>query len=574
MLSHSFLKRFYSSSKVSLARILATDKVDPLCINIFKTRGHEVDLLPTMNENELLKVIGEYDGLVVRSATKVTPKILRAAKKMRIVGRAGVGVDNIDVNEATKCGIMVMNTPDGNTVSTAQLAISLLCNMARKIPTANMSVKEGKWIPKNFQGYELQGKTIGIVGCGRIGQVVGKLSRTLGMNVVGYDPISDEETLAELGIKKLSLENVLKTSDFITVHTPLTAETKNLLNDTTLALCKKGVGIINCARGGIIDEDALLRGLNSGHISTAALDVYTTEPPKENLTELLRHPNLVCTPHLGASTEEAQVNVAKDIAQQICDLFDQKEFVGIVNVPYISLSTLPQMKPFMSLAETLGSIVSQISEKQVKKIVLLTWGGKDISITSKNARLLIESKCLQGILKYKLNSDNNTNNNNEVEPDLISSPIIAKEKNIQSVISEDVPQIVSSGNYRNLIKLKVVWEDDTMNTITGSVFGNTPHIVGIDQVYDNFAFKPEGSYLLTFKNEDKPGAVLKVLDLLHAGNVNIANLNVVRARQTETQEREHHAVTLMSLDNDIPSKIMNQIKTLSNLEDVAKIRLV
>lgn len=355
MLSHSFLKRFYSSSKVSLARILATDKVDPLCINIFKTRGHEVDLLPTMNENELLKVIGEYDGLVVRSATKVTPKILRAAKKMRIVGRAGiiiifflpsllpsflsfflssysnlyyfvgVGVDNIDVNEATKCGIMVMNTPDGNTVSTAQLAISLLCNMARKIPTANMSVKEGKWIPKNFQGYELQGKTIGIVGCGRIGQVVGKLSRTLGMNVVGYDPISDEETLAELGIKKLSLENVLKTSDFITVHTPLTAETKNLLNDTTLALCKKGVGIINCARGGIIDEDALLRGLNSGHISTAALDVYTTEPPKENLTELLRHPNLVCTPHLGASTEEAQVNVAKDIAQQICDLFDQKE---------------------------------------------------------------------------------------------------------------------------------------------------------------------------------------------------------------------------------------------------------
>lgn len=567
---NNIIKRSYSNTnKLFLARILATDKVDPVCINIFKSRGHDVDLLPTMNENDLLNIINNYDCLVVRSATKVTSKILKNAKKMRIVGRAGVGVDNIDVNEATKCGIMVMNTPDGNTVSTAQLTVSLLCNMARKIPTANMSVKEGKWIPKNFQGLELQGKTIGIVGCGRIGQVVGKLSQTLGMNVVGYDPISDEETLAEVGIKKLSLENVLKTSDFISVHTPLTPDTKNLINDTTLALCKKGVGIINCARGGIIDEDALLRGLNSGHVSTAALDVYTSEPPKENLTELLRHPNLVCTPHLGASTEEAQVNVAKDIAQQICDLFDQKEFVGIVNVPYISLSTLPQMKPFMSLAETLGSIVSQISDKKVKKIVLLTWGGKDISITSKNARLLIESKCLQGILKYKLQDENS-----EIEPDLISSPIIAKEKNIESIISEDLPQIVSSGNYRNLIKLKVVWEDDTMNTITGSVFGNTPHIVGIDQVYDNFAFKPEGSYLLTFKNEDKPGAVLKILDLLHAGSVNIANLNVVRAHQTENQEQVHHAVTLMSLDNDIPSKIMNQIKSLPNLEDVAKIRLV
>jgi D-3-phosphoglycerate dehydrogenase len=237
----------------------------------------------------------------------------------------GVGVDNIDVAAATNCGIMVMNTPDGNTVSTAQLAMSLLCNMARKIPAANMSVKEGKWIPKNFQGYELQGKTIGIIGCGRIGQVVAKLSQSMGMKVVGYDPVLETEKLAEIGIMKQSVENVLKTSDFITVHTPMTPETKNLLNDTTLALCKKGVGLVNCARGGIIDEDALLRALESGQVGAAALDVYSSEPPKENLRALLQHPNLVCTPHLGASTEEAQINVARDIAQQMCDVFDQKE---------------------------------------------------------------------------------------------------------------------------------------------------------------------------------------------------------------------------------------------------------
>ena len=254
----------------------------------------------------------------------------------------GVGVDNIDIPEATKCGVMVMNTPDGNTISTAQLAMSLLCNMARKIPTANISVKQGKWIPKNFQGVELQGKTIGIIGCGRIGQVVAKLSKTMEMRVVGYDPMMSPEQLSELGIAGVSLENLLKTSDFITIHTPMTKDTKNLFNDLTFASCKKGVGIVNCARGGIIDEEALLRALESGQVGSAALDVYTSEPPKENLKSLLQHPNLVCTPHLGASTEEAQINVARDIAQQMCDVFDQKE-VG-THVSLISLTHDPLVR--------------------------------------------------------------------------------------------------------------------------------------------------------------------------------------------------------------------------------------
>jgi D-3-phosphoglycerate dehydrogenase / 2-oxoglutarate reductase len=321
------LRRAYNSTPTrNLARILATDKVDPLCISIFQSRGHEVDLVPTMKEDELVKVIGSYDGLVIRSATKVTPKILSAAKSMRVIGRAGVGVDNIDLPTATKCGIMVMNTPDGNTISTAQLTLSLLCNMARKIPQGNSSIKLGQWSSKEFQGMELSGKTIGIIGCGRIGQVVAKLAQTMGMKVLGFDPILSSEALDELLIEGSSLDNLFKKSDFITVHTPLTSTTKGLLNDQTLGMCKRGVGIVNCARGGIVDEEALLRGLESGQVGTAALDVYTVEPPEsEMMKKLLQHRNVVCTPHLGASTEEAQINVARDIAQQMCDVFDQKE---------------------------------------------------------------------------------------------------------------------------------------------------------------------------------------------------------------------------------------------------------
>jgi D-3-phosphoglycerate dehydrogenase / 2-oxoglutarate reductase len=324
---HHIRKFFPSSQQRTFARILATDKVDPLCISIFKSRGHEIDLIPTLSEEELIKIIPSYDGLVIRSATKVTSKILLASKSMRVIGRAGVGVDNIDISTATKCGIMVMNTPDGNTISTAQLTVSLLCNMARKIPQANSSIKDKQWNTKDYQGIELSGKTIGIIGCGRIGQLVAKLSQTLGMKVLGYDPILTTEELMneQLSIEKSSLEKIYTQSDFITIHTPLTTDTRNLLNDETIKMCKKGVGIVNCARGGIVDEDALLRGLESGQVGMAALDVYTVEPPLASSSALLKHKNVVCTPHLGASTEEAQINVARDIAQQMCDVFDQKE---------------------------------------------------------------------------------------------------------------------------------------------------------------------------------------------------------------------------------------------------------
>lgn len=537
------------------AHIMCTDKVDKVCVDIFKSRGHSVDLVPTMKEEELIKSIGNYDGLVVRSATKVTEGVLAAARRLQIVGRAGVGVDNINISAATKNGVLVMNTPNGNTVSTAQLALSLLMNMARKIPLANMDVKKGEWNPKNFSGREVDGKTIGIVGCGRIGQVVADCSRSMGMRVVGFDPVMSAEQMSEVGIEKRTLTDIWTLSDFITFHTPLTSETSNLLNEETIALCKPGVCVVNCARGGIIDEAALLKGLNSGHIAAAALDVYTSEPPREHLHELISHPNLVCTPHLGASTEEAQSKVAVDIAHQMCDVFDQKDFVGVLNVPYIAQSTQAHMKPFMRLAEMMGSLLAQISDSKIVGVSLQSAGGKDVKITTKTARQLLEAKVLQGILKKDYG----------MEPDMISAPGMAKESNISSTIVDE--EITHHNQYLNLVSVKITREDGTETTAMGSVFGTEPHIVRIDSY--KFTFKPEGNYVLSFKNEDKAGAVLEALKVLHSENVNVASINVARDESSE----ENKAITCISLDNNISAKGMKMLRDMPALSSVAKIQL-
>ena len=462
-------RQYSTSGAAKMARILATDGVDPLCAQIFKQRGHQVDHLKTMKEDELIKIIGDYDGLVVRSATTVTPKVIEHAKKMRIIGRAGVGVDNINIDECTKHGIMVMNTPDGNTVSTAQLALSLLCSLARHIPAADMSVKSGQWDRKSFTGIEISKKVLGVIGCGRIGQVVSKTAMAMGMDVLGYDPVMSAEQFADAGLKKASLDEIYAKSDFITLHTPLTPETSNLINDTSIAKCKRGVRIINCARGGIVDEASLLRGLQSGHVAGAALDVFTSEPPKEFLKPLIAHPNLVCTPHLGASTDEAQINVARDIAVQMCDVFDSKDYVGIVNVSYMSAATQLNVKPFQELAHTIGAIIAQMSESVPSTVVLKTWGGRDCNITAKQTRRLLEAEVLKGIIKG-LNKD--------LSPDLISAPLMAKQMNITSVISEEFPDNVGSP-YWNLLSVEVGRADGMRSRITGAVFGSTPHIVQV-----------------------------------------------------------------------------------------------
>jgi D-3-phosphoglycerate dehydrogenase len=274
--ARNITRRSYHATASAAAKVLATDGIDECCVKIFQERGHTVDLLKTLPEPELIKIIGNYDGLVVRSATKVNAKVLEHATKMQVVGRAGVGVDNIDIKAATKFGIMVMNTPGGNTVSTAQLAVSLICSLARMLPAADMSVKAGKWDRKSFTGVELSGKTLGIIGCGRIGQVVASCANTMGMNVIGYDPVMTPAQLEEVHIQRADLEDIWAKSDFITVHTPLTPETSNLIGDATIAKCKNGVRIVNCARGGIVDEAALLRGLEVRYADNTKIAYSTT----------------------------------------------------------------------------------------------------------------------------------------------------------------------------------------------------------------------------------------------------------------------------------------------------------
>lgn len=553
------IRKFHASSKNS-ARILCTDGVDELCVKIFKERGHQVDLLKTMSEEQLCKVIGEYEGLVVRSATKVTPLVLKHSTKMRVIGRAGVGVDNINVKEATKFGVLVMNTPDGNTISTAQLAMSLLTSMARSIPAANMSVKEGKWDRKSFTGVELFGKTLGIVGCGRIGQVVASCAKAMGMRVIGFDPVMSKEAMATTGIARAEkIEQIWKESDFITLHTPLTPETSNLLNDTTLALCKKGVRIVNCARGGIVEEQALLRALNTGHVAGAALDVFTSEPPKEHLAALLSHPNLVCTPHLGASTEEAQVNVARDIAKQMCDLLDGKDYVGVVNVPYIAAASLPNIKPFMRLAESMGGMLAQMSESPVEEMTLRTWGGRDVNITAPQTRMLLEAKVLKGLVLHR---------GLDLVPDLVSSPAMAKEVGIISSISSAAPSIVGRDTpYWNAVSVDVRRKDGSTNTMSGVVLGSDPYIVQVDEFDTALAFKPERGQILTFRNEDRPGAIATVLEALATSSINVASFNISR------QEKSGKALCFMGLDDPVPTTVLNALKRDTLLANVASIHL-
>lgn len=552
-------REFVTCSSPILARVMCTDGVDEKCIEIFKQRGHHVDLVNTMPEAELIKVIGLYDGLVVRSATKVTPALLKAAFKMKIIGRAGVGIDNINVAEATKCGIMVMNTPGGNTVSTAQLTVSLICALARKIPAADLTIKQGKWDRKSFMGVELNGKTLGIIGCGRIGQVVASCARSMGMKVIGYDPVMSLDAFTEVGIHRAELDHIWAKSDFITVHTPLTPETANIVSDATLSKCKNGVHIINCARGGIVDEAALLRNLESGKVAGAALDVFTSEPPKEHLHALLAHKNVICTPHLGASTDEAQVNVSRDVAVQMCDVFDGVDFTGVVNVPYIAASTKSHMKPFMALAEMIGNMQAQLSDAKIKKIFINTWGGRDEDITTKSAKLLLEAMVLKGVIK----------NVPGRVPDLISAPFMAKELGISTEISAKPLQQISSV-YWNLLQVIVERENGSTSSITGSVFGNQPHVVQVDGFRDIFAFKPEGNHILTFRNEDRPGAISQVLNILHKANVNIACVNVARGSELQS---DNLALCFMALDDNIDAKALDQIKSLSSLHQVSVINL-
>ena len=355
-----------------MPKVLISDKMDPRAAQIFRERGVEVDEITGKTPDELKAIIGDYDGLAIRSSTKVTPAILDAAPRLKVVGRAGIGVDNVDIPAASARGVVVMNTPFGNSITTAEHAIALMFALARQLPEADASTQAGKWEKNRFMGVELTGKTLGLIGAGNIGSIVADRARGLKMRVIAFDPFLTPERAVEIGVEKVDLDGLLARADFITLHTPLTDQTRNILSAKNLARTKKGVRIINCARGGLIDEAALKAGLDSGHIAGAALDVFVEEPAKAS--PLFGTPGFVSTPHLGASTTEAQVNVAIQVAEQMADFLVSGGVTNALNMPSLSAEEAPKLKPYMALAEKLGSLVGQLATGAISGVSVETEG--------------------------------------------------------------------------------------------------------------------------------------------------------------------------------------------------------
>jgi D-3-phosphoglycerate dehydrogenase len=522
-------------------RVLVSDQLEDVGIGILRDEGFDVDYLPGIEPGELIRRIGEYRALVVRSSTKVTGTVIGEAVNLRVIGRAGTGVDNIDVDAATRKGILVINTPGGNTVSAAEHTVSMMLSLARNIPQAHRSLTEGKWERKRFVGMEVLEKTIGIVGLGKIGREVARRCQGLGMLVIGYDPLMQKDAALHLGIELVTLEELYRRSDFISVHTPLTAETRGLINDESIARCRRGVRFLNCARGGIIDEAALLRGLESGHVGGAALDVFEKEPPDR--TPLLLHEKVIVTPHLGASTEEAQEKVAAQIARQIADALKERAYAGVVNASILQLAIQEEVRPFLRLSERLGSLAAQLIGGKIRGITISA-EGKMVS----GALDLLKAGALRGLLPHFLPDPVN----------IINAPYLAREMGItvREQRREDGRDLVNS--------LALILETERGKIdLVGAVFGTASiRLVKIDRF--RVEVNPEG-YLLVYRNVDKPGFLARVGSILAASNVNIGGVSLGRTGAGEM------ALTVMNVDDPIPPGLL---KELGGLEGVSELRFV
>ena len=464
-------------------KVLISDNLSPKGIEILKKAGLEVDVKVGMKPDELRTSIGYYHGLVVRSATKVTPQIIDAAKNLKVVGRAGSGLDNVDIPAATRKGIVVMNTPGGNTITTAEHTIALMLALARQVPQATMSMKEGKWEKKRFTGVELFNKTLGVIGIGKIGSQVAKRAQALAMNVIAYDPYLSEDRANAIGVEKVDLEGLFSRSDFITIHTPITPETKNLINKETIKKMKNGVRIINCARGGIVNEKDLYDALVEGRVAGAALDVFEKEPPEGN--PLMTLENLICTPHLGAATKEAQENVAIAVAEQIVDYLINRTIRNAVNFPSIPVDQVAKLQPYINLAEKIGVLAAQIFEGAMKEITIEYYGEASAVDTA-----AIKIAAIKGLLTPVLKEEVN----------FVNAPIIAKERWIE------VKETKSAGaiDYQSMIKIRIRAKDKE-SWFAGTLSSKKdPRIIAIDDF--EVEIIPEGELLFIF-NLDKPGVI-------------------------------------------------------------------
>lgn len=527
-----------------MKKILISDPVHIKSVDILTSSGFEVDYKPGIPVDEIKNIIKNYNALIVRSETKVNAELISLMDNMEVIGRAGAGVDNIDVNAATRKGIIVMNAPGGNTISAAEHTIALILSMCRNIPQADNSVKNGKWQRKLFQGTELYGKTIGIIGLGKIGREVAARAKSFEMNVIGYDPVLSEEVASKLGVDLVSLEKIFSDSDIITVHVPLDDKTKNLISKETLKKCKDGVKIVNCARGGIINEDDIVEALNSGKVSSAAFDVYTKEPPDFE-HPLFKHPKVILTPHLGASTEEAQEKVAIQISEQIIDVFQSKDFRGVINASALSLIGNKDLTPYIKLAEKIGILHSQLLNNKLKKIKIFYYG----DLVSKSSQLL-SAAIIKGFLSKVLPETLN----------YINAPFIAKEMGI----SLEETQAGLNPDYTNLITVECYF-GDKKKLLSGTVFGNSEiRIVQVDDFH--FEINPEGN-LLFYTNIDKPGILANVGKFLAESNINIAGLSLGRTGIGK------EALTVINIDTDVPQEVINKIKMIEGVSNIYSVKI-
>jgi D-3-phosphoglycerate dehydrogenase len=517
-----------------MPKVLISDKLSPQAVEIFKSRGIEVDQKTGLSEEQLLEIIGEYDGLAIRSATKVTATVLAAAKKLRVVGRAGIGVDNVDVKAATSHGVVVMNTPFGNSVTTAEHAISLMMALARQIPAASASTHAGKWEKNKFMGVELAGKTLGLIGCGNIGSIVADRAQGLKMKVVAFDPFLSAERAVALNVEKMELDALLARADFISMHTPLTDATRNLLNKDSLAKTKKGVRIINCARGGLIVEADLKAAIESGQVAGAALDVFEEEPATNN--PLFGMEQVVATPHLGASTGEAQENVAIQVAEQMAEYLTVGTVTNALNMPSVSAEDAARLKPYFNLASRLGGFAGQMTTGGITKVTI-EYEGK---VTELNTKPLTAA-VLNGILAPLMEGVN-----------MVNAPVVAKERNIDvSEISHD-----RTAHYKTLMRVVLAFDGGSF-AISGTLFGDKPRVVALGDVLLEASL---GSRMLYVANEDKPGLIGGVGQILGEAKVNIANFHLGRNKDAT------HAVALIEVDEAVDAALLTKIAKLPGVK--------
>lgn len=524
-------------------RVLISDKMDPNAARIFAEMGCDVDVITGETPEQLIARIGEYDGLAIRSSTKVTKAILDAATNLKVIGRAGIGVDNVDIPYASSKGVVVMNTPFGNSITTAEHAIAMIFALARQIPEANAQTQAGLWPKNGFMGVEVTGKTLGLIGAGNIGSIVASRALGLKMKVVAFDPFLTPERAVEMGVEKADLDTLLAKADFITLHTPLTDQTRNILSRENLAKTKKGVRIVNCARGGLIDEAALKDALDSGQVAGAALDVFETEPAKES--PLFGTPNFICTPHLGASTNEAQVNVALQVAEQMADFLVSGGVTNALNMPSLSAEEAPKLKPYMALAEKLGKLVGQLAHDNLTKIAIEVEGA-----AAQLNQKPITAAVLAGLMSQYSQSVN-----------MVNAPFLAKERGL------DVREVRHDreGEYRTLVRVTVSTSQGE-RSVAGTLFGNgQPRLVEIFGIGIEADLDGDMLYIV---NSDAPGFIGRIGTLLGANEINIGTFHLGR------REAGGEAVLLLSLDNPVPQDVLKQACDIQGVRTVKALNFV